>query len=281
MASVTRFSVGADADEPQLTYRTRRADQLAVNGIMPYYYRDAVAVRADGLLARVVADTYQVVWVRNGKEAGRTGPLAYTPIPISEAEQQQIKDSIIDAFKAMTAGGRGGAPGGSATSGQAIKLGAIGDGNFVIRGGDAGGAMAAGMAAGAAAAGGGGGQRVVINGMDVTAAATGAGGTQVMTPGAINFADLPIGKFPETKPPILSTGVTALFDNAGNLWVARERAHGDAVPHYDVIAEGKGVIGHVNLPVGTRLVGFGKSSVFLAREEDGSDWLERYSMPKM
>ncbi len=123
--------------------------------------------------------------------------------------------------------------------------------------------------------------RIVINGSDVTSAVTGAGGAQVVTPGAMNFGDMPFGKFPETKPPIVSSGVVAMFDNAGNLWVARERVHGDVVPHYDVIAEGKGVIGHVNLPIGTRLVGFGKNAVLLAREEDGSDWLERYTMPKM
>jgi hypothetical protein len=97
----------------------------------------------------------------------------------------------------------------------------------------------------------------------------------------MNFADMPLGKFPETKPPILSTGVVAIFDNNGNLWVARERVHGDAVPHYDVITEGKGVVARVNLPPGTRLVGFGKNAVYLARDEDGSDWLERYAMPKM
>jgi hypothetical protein len=37
----------------------------------------------------------------------------------------------------------------------------------------------------------------------------------------------------------------------------------------------------VNLPVGTRLLGFGKNTVYLARNDEGSDWLERYAMPKM
>jgi hypothetical protein len=281
VANVTRLTPGATTDEPQLTYRTRRADQTKPVGLTPYVFRDAVAVRSDGLMARVVTDTYQVIWVRNGKETGRTGPLPFTPIPITEAEQQQIKDSTIEAMKAMTAAGRGGAPRGGTADSAARKAGAFGgDGGgnqtFVIAGG---GGMATGMAIGAA-----GGQRMVINGTDVTAAATGTGGAAgsgVAVPGAFNFADMPFGAFPATKPAILSSGVVAMFDNNGNLWVARERVHGDAVPHYDVIAEGKGVVARINLPTGTRLVGFGKNAVFLARDDEGSDWLERYAMPKM
>jgi hypothetical protein len=45
------------------------------------------------------------VWGRNAKEVGRTGPLPYTPIALSTTEQQFIKDSIVAAMKAMSAGG--------------------------------------------------------------------------------------------------------------------------------------------------------------------------------
>jgi hypothetical protein len=281
VAGLTRVAPGATADEPQVTYRTRRADQ-SVNGIMPYYFRDAVAVRSDGLVARVVADTYQVIWIRNGKETGRTGPLPFTLIPISVAEQQAIKDSTVEAMKAMMAGAR---PGGTAgVSNGAMRIGGDAGGGQVIMisaGGGSDAAFTAGMQAGAAASAGGGAQRIVINGTDVTAAATGSAGTKVVTPGAINFAEMPLGKFPDYKPPMPGSGIVAMFDKDGNLWVARERARGDAVPHYDVIAEGKGVVARVNLPTGARLVGFGKNAVYLAREEDGSDWLERYAMPRM
>ena len=74
------------------------------------------------------------------------------------------------------------------------------------------------------------------------------------------MADIPAANFPAAKPAVPSSGtiVAAAFDANGMLWVARERVHGDVVPHYDVIAEGKGVVGHVNLPPKSRLVGFGK-----------------------
>ena len=283
VANVTRVVPGATTDEPQLTYRTRRADQTKPSGITPYIFRDAVAIRADGLMARVVTDTYQVIWVRNGKETGRTGPLPYVFIADYDhrggaAADQGFAGDRGDEGNDQAARRPGGAPRGGSADSAARKV-AFGDGGggsqtFVIAGG--GGGMATGMAIGAA-----GGQRVVINGTDVTAAATGAGGNAVAAPAAFNFADLPFGAFPATKPAILSSGVVAMFDYGGNLWVARERVHGDAVPHYDVIAEGKGVVAHVNLPTGTRLVGFGKNAVFLARDDEGSDWLERYAMPKM
>ena len=96
------------------------------------------------------------------------------------------------------------------------------------------------------------------------------------------MADVPAENFPATKPALPSMGgAIAMFDANGNLWVARERVRGDAVSKYDVIAEGKGIVAQVKLPADTRLVGFGKGVVYLARAEEGSDWLERYAMPKM
>lgn len=283
ISSITRLGIGADADEPQLTFRTRRADQLKVNGMSPFTFRDAVAVRSDGLMARVVADTYEVVWGRNASEVGRTGPLPYTPIALAPAEQQFIKDSIVAMMKAGMAGGgatrtfsNGGAAGGTSGSvsmsgGQTIMISTIG--------------------------GGGGGAPVMMSGggdvafsrmasTDSAARVAGGNGTRTITNAPFNPADIPM-VFPDVKPPMPSpsSGVTAIFDLNGNLWVARERVHGDAVPHYDVIAEGKGLIARINLPVGTRLVGFGKNAVYLARSDDTStgpsDWLERYAMPKM
>ena len=78
-------------------------------------------------------------------------------------------------------------------------------------------------------------------------------------------ADIPAENFPATKP-ALPTSITniVLFDASGMLWVPREHVRGDVVPHYDVIAEGKGIVAHVNLPTGTRLIGFGKNAVYLA-----------------
>ena len=110
IAGVTRLSPGADADEQQLTYRARRADQVKATGTMPYVFKDAIAIRSDGLMARVIADTYQVVWGRNGKEIGRTGPLPFTPVMLTPEETKATKDSVVDFMKQMMAGG---GPGGT------------------------------------------------------------------------------------------------------------------------------------------------------------------------
>ena len=281
VAMLTRVAPGATADEPQLTYRTRRASQTRPNGMMPYAFRDAIAIRSDGLIARVLADTYEVIWTRNGRETGRTGALPFRPIPISAADQQAFKDSTIEQLKARMAAGRAAAAGGAAGGGgRSGDVGFAGGGQQVIViGGGGGGATGAAMPA--MAVGGGGGQRMIIDGTDVTSSAAGGGNARVMSAGTFNPADMPFGAFPDRKPVILTAGVVAIFDGNGNLWVARERARGDAVPHYDVIAEGKGIVARVNLPSGTRLVGFGKNAVYLARDDEGSDWLERYPMPKM
>jgi len=275
-AGLTRLGEGADADEPQLTYRTRRADQTALKGRMPYVFRDAIAVRSDGLMARVVSDTYQVIWGRNAKEVGRTGPIPYTPIALTKEEVQATKDSANEMMKTMMANaGRGGTStfsSGGASPAMAVG-GAGGERTVVMMGGGGGG--------GAPVMMGGGGGGMVIRELSAASAAGGAGGNQVMTTGSINPADLPWGDFPEAKPPIPATGNAAVFDASGNLWIARTSKVGDAVPHYDVVAEGKGLIGRVNLPTGTRLLGFGKGVVYLARTDEGSDWLERYAMPKL
>ena len=290
-AGVTRFSPGADADEPQMTFRTRRADQMKSSGMRVFVFRDAVAIRSDGLMARVVADTYQVVWGRNGKETGRTGPLPFTPIMLSETEQKAVKDSVIEGMKAIMAGGRGtgqvttfdGGGGRGGAAGGPVRVTELGPGSgggtFVIMGGGGGG----GMSSGTVMVGGAGMDVAVARGaVEAKSAGGAAGDTKVVSNAPFNPADLKFAEFPAYKPPMAGNGNTvAMFDGNGNLWVARSTTRGDNVPHYDVIAEGKGLIGKVNLPEGTRLLGFGKNSVYLARSDEGSDWLERYAMPKL
>lgn len=286
IGGLTRLGVGADADEPQMTYRARRADQVALKGRMPYVFKDGIAVRSDGLMARVVSDSYQVVWGRNGKEIGRTGPIPYTPILLTKDEVQATKDSVNNAFKTNMAGGGPGATsfgGGRGGGGMAMPAGAMGGGGertIVIMGGGGGGAPVMVSGAGGMSVGGMITREITAASGDSTRRANG-GNTMVMNGAITNPADIPWGEFPEAKPPIPSFGTVAMFDGSGNLWVARNGKVGDATPHYDVIAEGKGLVGRVDLPKGTRLLGFGKNAVYLARNEEGSDWLERYAMPKM
>jgi hypothetical protein len=65
----------------------------------------------------------------------------------------------------------------------------------------------------------------------------------------------------------------------GELWVRRTQSASDDAPFYDVF-DGKGqLVGHVRLPKGTRLAGFGKSSVYLVRlDADDLQYLQRYAL---
>ncbi|HEY4319827.1 MAG TPA: hypothetical protein VGM77_01510 [Gemmatimonadales bacterium] len=269
---VTRLAGDGQADVPQFAYQNRKSDQ-PLRGITPFSFADAVAVRADGLGARVVADSYQVIWYRSGHETGRTGLIPYQPIVISAEEQQAIRDSIVQMFKSISmSASAGGArtvsigSGGSGGSGapMAVSGGAVAFDRMDVAMAPASGGTTMTMAAAPAGAAGGASPAVK------SAAAAMAG---------INAADM-IGAFPANKPAITSSVNSVIFDNNGMLWIARERVRGDLVPHYDVVAEGRGVVAHVNLPTGTRLIGFGRGVVYLAHLEAGSEYLERYPMPK-
>lgn len=266
---IRRLSPASGTIEDVTPINMRRADQAQAKGLLVFPFRDAWAVRQDGLVARVMADSYQVIWSRDGHETGRTGPLPHTPIPISTAEQQALSDSIHQGMKAMmNSAGIAGQPnraiGDGAGGGRAIAFGDGGGGGgggtvqVFVRGGDGGGAPAG-------AAGGGSG---------TTVSRSGPG--QAMT---FNPADIPIAPFPATKPAIMSSGLVTIFDPNGTLWVARERVRGDNTPKYDLIVEGKGIVGQVKLPANTRIVGFGKSGVYLARVDGDAEWLERYPLP--
>jgi hypothetical protein len=265
-ATLRRLSPAAGTIEDVTQVDMRRADQVQAKGLLVFPFRDAWAVRKDGLVARVMADSYQVIWTRDGHEAGRTGPLPYTPILISTAEQQALSDSIHQGMKSMM--------GATGIAGQPTRIIGDGGGGARIAFGD----------------GGGGGNAVFITRTGDGAAATASAGPPGGAPGAgrgagqpitFNPADIPIAPFPDTKPAIPSSGVVAAFDPNGTLWVARERVRGDNAPKYDLIVEGKGIIGQVKLPANTRIVGFGKNGVYLARVDGDAEWLERYALPKI
>lgn len=264
---ITRLSPTDEAPVQLVPYRTRAADQTGA-GLMPFRFTDAIAIRRDGLVARVVADTFQVIWYRDGKEAGRSGRIPYEPIVISDAEKQAMQDSVVQAFKGLTAG-RGGA---NPNGGQTFTLGGPaggggGDGNRVVIMNGSGGDLSATVGA-------------LSGARSATTSAGGSAGGGVVQMANFDPTKL-LGVFPATKPPIPNGSNVAMFDAEGHLWVARSKVRGDLLSHYDVIDQQRGVIGHVTLPQGTRLVGFGKGVAYLARADEGSDWLERYATPKM
>lgn len=102
------------------------------------------------------------------------------------------------------------------------------------------------------------------------------GGSAQARPG--RATDLPpITDWPEYKPPFVANAAVVAPD--GNLWVRRTRPAGDNAPFYDVF-NGKGqLVGHVRLPKGTRLVGFGAKSAYLVRTDaDDLQYLQKYSL---
>lgn len=253
------FPDGARVDTA-LTWTLRRADQVEA-GLMPFVFSDAWAVRRDGLLARVVADTYQVQWFRDGKATGTTGPLPFAPIPITEAEQQAIHDSVMNQFKAMsqrpgaTAMASMSSPGGMSPA-TVTFMGSSGGGGMMITRTDGGPPPSGGATPAPAPANG-----------------------RAMTMQSIDPSKMPWGAWPATKPPIPSNGNPARFDAQGRLWILRQNARGDLTPHYDIVTPDKGLVAHVDLPKGTRLIAFGTHALYLLRTDDGSDWMERYPMP--
>jgi hypothetical protein len=187
----------------------------------------------------VVSDTYEVVWSRNGKETGRTGPLPFTPIPITAAEQTAFRDSMIDRFNPKPAADGGKAPS-SSTGGGLVRMSGSG-------------------------------------------ATTGDNNPRTFTPPPTTTLTIPnIAPYPDRKPAIPNPRWqrVALFAPDGRLWVVKERAHGDDTPHVDIIAEGRGVVGHVDLPKNRLLAGFGPKGVYLIDRGPDGDWLERYSLPR-
>jgi hypothetical protein len=93
---------------------------------------------------------------------------------------------------------------------------------------------------------------------------------QNMPAAGINGADAPV--FPDFKGPFSS--VTAGPNN--QIWVQKYMPNG-APPTYDVIDPTGKVVSRVVLPKRTRLLGFGRGTLYLARsDEDDLQYLQRY-----
>jgi hypothetical protein len=89
----------------------------------------------------------------------------------------------------------------------------------------------------------------------------------------------PPPEFVETMPPFTGRGsVVATPD--GEVWVLRTRPAGDKVPSYDVFDKAGTLVKKVSLNPGSRVVGFGKGTVYVARtDDDDLQWLQRYRRP--
>ena len=90
--------------------------------------------------------------------------------------------------------------------------------------------------------------------------------------------DDPSLTWPTHMPPFLAGAARVAPD--GTLWVLRTRAHDDPIPTYDLFDAAGMLTGRIALPRDTRLLGFGKGTVYLIRmDEDDLQWIERYRLP--
>ncbi|HEV8197941.1 MAG TPA: hypothetical protein VGP87_14945 [Gemmatimonadales bacterium] len=86
-------------------------------------------------------------------------------------------------------------------------------------------------------------------------------------------------EFSETMPPFTGRGAV-LATPEGEAWVLRTRSAGDKVPTYDVFDRTGALVKKVMLNPSSRVVGFGKGTVYVARiDDDDLQYLQRYKKP--
>jgi hypothetical protein len=103
---------------------------------------------------------------------------------------------------------------------------------------------------------------------------TGADGKTIS---ARAMAPTPPTEWPEVLPPFLSGEVA--FGPDGMLWIKRTMAAGEP-PTFDVIDPAGRVVQRVVLAPRSKLLGFGKSSLYVLRiDEDDLQYVQRYALP--
>jgi len=108
-----------------------------------------------------------------------------------------------------------------------------------------------------------------------------AGGSGTRTE-ASAATGLPDPEFEETMPPFTGGpgSASVLGTPDGQVWVLRTRPATDKIPSYDVFDRTGALIKKVNLNPNSRVVGFGKGTVYVARsDEDDLQYLQRFAMP--
>ena len=107
----------------------------------------------------------------------------------------------------------------------------------------------------------------------------GGGGRTMSTAPAVGQ---PEPEFEATMPPFVGgPGGAAVFATPdGEVWVARTRSASDKIPTYDVFDKTGALVKKVSLNPSSRVVGFGKGTVYVARsDEDDLQYLQRYKKP--
>lgn len=89
-----------------------------------------------------------------------------------------------------------------------------------------------------------------------------------------------IDELPKFKPPFDGPSTFAAPDGMG--WVRRTTAAADSIGRYDVLDQSGRLAGRVSLGYRARLVGFGRSSVYVVRRDsDDLEYVGRTGLPKI
>jgi hypothetical protein len=89
----------------------------------------------------------------------------------------------------------------------------------------------------------------------------------------------PPPEFEETMPPFTGRG-SVLATPDGEVWVLRTRPASDKIPTYDVFDGTGALVKKVSLNPSSRVVGFGKGTVYVVRtDDDDLQYLQRYKRP--
>ena len=165
------------------------------------------SVAGDGRIARVMPDPYRVVWMSGPRQVSPGPVQPYTPIRVTEADKELVRETRRKTRPMIVA--------------------------------------------------------------------IGPGGRAAPPPNA----RIPEPEFEETMPPF--AGQTAVqVAPEGEVWVLRTRPAGDKVPTYDVFDRTGTLVKKVSLNPDSRVVGFGKGTVYVARtDEDDLQYLQRYRRP--
>ena len=118
----------------------------------------------------------------------------------------------------------------------------------------------------------------------VTMVIGGPGGGGARPGAAPPSVQLPEPEFAETKPPYNAglglAGAAVVVAPEGDVWVLRTRPAGDKIPTYDVFDRTGTLVKKVSLNPSSRVVGFGKGVVYVARsDEDDLVYLQRFTRP--
>jgi hypothetical protein len=174
---------------------------------------EAWAVAGDGRIARVQPNPYRVLWLDAARKLSAGPVQPYTPIRVTEADKELVREA-----------------------------------------------------------------RKRNRGITV---AFGPGGRNVAPPPGAG--QVPEPEFAETMPPFEGgpgRGASVLATPEGELWVLRTRPASDKTPTYDVFDRTGGLVKKVTLNPNSRVVGFGKGTVYVVRtDEDDLQYLQRYARP--